>query len=305
MTGGAGFIGSHVVDRLLADGHAVDAVDNLTTGRREHVNPGARLHVCDLRDARLGAVVAAARPDVVVHLAAQAAVPRSVADPVFDASVNVLGTIALLEACRCAGVRRALYTSSGGAGYGDTDVLPTPEDHPLRPASPYGVSKITAEHYLECWAGLTGGSGLTLRLANIYGPRQDPAGEAGVIAIFTARLLAGQTCIVNGDGEQTRDYVFVGDVADAVARGVTSADATGAVNIGTGAQTSVNELHHRLARLAGVNRPAEHAPAKPGEQRRSVLDATRAKTLLGWSARTTLDEGLTQTIQWFRKELRA
>ena len=305
VTGGAGFIGSHVVDRLLADGHAVDAVDNLTTGRRERVNPGARLHVCDLRDARLDAVVAAARPDMVVHLAAQAAVPRSVADPVFDASVNVLGTIALLEACRRAGVQRALYTSSGGAGYGDTDVLPTPEDHPLRPASPYGVSKITAEHYLECWAGLTGGSGLTLRLANIYGPRQDPAGEAGVIAIFTSRLLAGQTCIVNGDGEQTRDYVFVGDVADAVARGVTSADVTGTVNIGTGAQTSVNELHHRLARLAGVNRPAEHAPAKPGEQRRSVLDATRAKTLLGWSARTTLDEGLTQTIQWFRKELRA
>ena len=167
------------------------------------------------------------------------------------------------------------------------------------------MSKITAEHYLECWAGLTGGRALTLRLANIYGPRQDPAGEAGVIAIFTSRLLAGEACIVNGDGEQTRDYVYVGDVADAVARGVTSADATGVVNIGTGAETTVNELHRRLARLAGVSRAAEHAPAKPGEQRRSVLDATRAKTLLGWSARTTLDEGLTQTVQWFRKELRA
>jgi UDP-glucose 4-epimerase len=167
------------------------------------------------------------------------------------------------------------------------------------------VSKITAEHYLECWAGLTGGRGLTLRLANIYGPRQDPAGEAGVIAIFTSRLLAGEPCIVNGNGEQTRDYVYVGDVADAVARGVTSADVTGVVNIGTGTETTVNELHRRLARLAGVNRAAEHAPARPGEQRRSVLDATRAKTLLGWSARTTLDEGLTQTVQWFRKELRA
>jgi UDP-glucose 4-epimerase len=304
VTGGAGFIGSHIVDRLIADGHAVDVLDNLTTGRRDRVHPEARLHVRDLRDARLEAVLATARPEVVVHVAAQAAVPRSVADPIFDASVNVLGSIALLEACRRAAVRQVLYTSTGGAGYGDTNVLPTPEDHPLRPASPYGVSKITAERYLEYWAGMTGGRALTLRLANIYGPRQDPAGEAGVIAIFTSRLLAGEPCIVNGDGEQTRDYVYVGDVADAVARGVTLPDAAGVANIGTGAETTVNELHRRLARLAGVDRAAEHAAAKPGEQRRSVLDATRAKTLLGWSARTALDEGLTQTVQWFRKELR-
>jgi len=152
---------------------------------------------------------------------------------------------------------------------------------------------------------MTGGRTLTLRLANVYGPRQDPAGEAGVIAIFTSRLLSGESCIVNGDGEQTRDYVYVGDVADAVARGVTLQDATGVANIGTSAETTVNDLYRRLARLAGVNRAAEHAPAKPGEQRRSALDATRAKTLLGWSPRTTLDEGLTQTLQWFQKELRA
>lgn len=305
VTGGAGFVGSHVVDRLIGDGHSVDVVDNLTTGRLERVHHRAQLHVCDLRDIRLDTVVTAARPEVVVHIAAQAAVPRSVADPLFDATVNVLGTIALLESCRRAGVRRVVYTSTGGAGYGDTDVLPTPEDHPVRPASPYGVSKITAERYLECWAGLTGGRGLTLRLANVYGPRQDPAGEAGVIAIFTSRLLAGDPCIVNGDGEQTRDYVYVGDVADAIVRGATAVDAGGVANIGTGAETTVNELYRRLARLAGVDRAAEHAPAKPGEQRRSVLDATRAERLLGWSARTTLDEGLTQTVQWFRKELRA
>ena len=305
VTGGAGFIGSHVVDRLLADGHAVDVIDNLATGRRERVPGAVRLHVCDLRDARLDAVVAAAQPGTVVHVAAQAAVSRSVADPRFDASVNVLGTIALLEVCRRAGVRRVVYTSTGGAAYGDTDVLPTPEDHPLRPASPYGVSKTTAERYLECWAGLTGGRALTLRLANVYGPRQDPAGEAGVIAIFSSRLLAGDPCLVNGDGEQTRDYVYASDVADAVARAVASPDVTGVANIGTGAETTVNELYLRLARLTGVSRAAEHGPARPGEQRRSVLDATRAKALLGWTATVSLDEGLMKTVTWFQEELRA
>jgi len=302
VTGGAGFIGSHVVDRLLADGYAVDVVDNLTTGRRERVDSRARLHICDLRDSRLDAVFTEARPDTLVHVAAQAAVSRSVTDPCLDASVNVLGTIALLEACRRHGVDRAIYTSTGGAGYGDTNILPTPEEHPLRPSSPYGISKVTAERYLECWAALTGGRGLTLRLANIYGPRQDPAGEAGVIAIFTSRLLTGVPCLVNGDGEQTRDYVYVGDVADAVARAVGSDDVTGVANIGTGVETTVNELYRRLARLTSVSRAAEHGSAKPGEQRRSLLDAARAKALLGWHAVTSLDEGLAQTVAWFRKE---
>ena len=303
VTGGAGFVGSHVVDRLLAASHTVHVLDNLATGRRERVPAAARLHVCDLRDARLDTVITAARPAVVVHVAAQAAVSRSVSDPRHDASVNVLGTIALLESCRRAGVPRAVYISTGGAAYGDTDVLPTPEDHPIRPASPYGISKVTAERYLEVWAALTGASGLTLRLANVYGPRQDPAGEAGVIAIFASRLLSGVRCVVNGDGDQTRDYVYVGDVADAVALAVSSPDAVGIANIGTGIETTVNELYRRLARLTNVRGDAEHAPAKPGEQRRSVLDATRAKSLLGWSATTPLDEGLTQTVAWFRKEL--
>ena len=305
VTGGAGFVGSHVVDRLLEDGHAVEVLDNLSTGRRERVNAKARLHVCDLRDGRLDEVVATTRPDSIVHVAAQAAVSRSVLDPRFDASVNVLGTIGLLEACRHASVRRVVYISTGGAGYGDTDVLPTPEDHPIRPSSPYGASKVSAERYVDCWAGLTGGRALTLRLANVFGPRQDPAGEAGVVAIFTSRLLADAPCVVNGDGEQTRDYVYVGDVADAVARAVASADATGIANIGTGVETTVNELYRRLARLIGVSRTAEHGPAKPGEQRRSLLDAARAKSLLGWRPSTLLDEGLTQTVAWFRKEVRA
>ena len=305
VTGGAGFIGSHVVDRLVADGHAVDVVDNLSTGRRARVNTAARLFVCDLRSARLPDAFAAARPNGVVHLAAQAAVPRSVADPRFDASVNVLGTLAVLEASRRVAVGRVVYVSTGGAVYGDTDVLPTPEDHPTRPASPYGVSKLAGERYLECWAGLTGTPTLSLRLANIYGPRQDPYGEAGVIAIFASRLLAGVECVVNGDGEQTRDYVYVADVADAVARALASADVTGVVNIGTGVETSVNDLYRQLARLAGVAGTARHGPPRPGEQRRSVLDATRAKALLGWMAATPLDAGLAKTVADFRKEIRA
>ena len=305
LTGGAGFIGSHVVDRLLAAGHAVDVVDNLSTGRRAQVNPAARLHVCDIRSRALDDAFAAARPEAVVHAAAQTAVGRSVADPLFDASVNVLGTLAILEAARRARVGRAVFTSSGGAGYGDTDVLPTPEEHPTRPASPYGVAKVAGELYLDCWAGLTGGRALALRLANVYGPRQDPRGEAGVVAIFAARLVAGQECVVNGDGEQTRDYVYVEDVADAVARGMAYPDVSGVLNIGTGVATSVNELHRRLGRIAGVARAPRHGPARPGEQRRSVLDATRAKAQLGWTAATPLDEGLQRTIAWFRTEVGA
>ena len=303
VTGGAGFIGSHAVDRLVADGHEVHVLDNLSTGRRGRVHAAARLHVCDLRSPRLAEALAAARPDAVLHVAAQASVARSVADPVHDAGVNVLGTINLLEACRRANVRRVVYTSTGGAAYGDTDVLPTPEDHPLRPASPYGVSKVSAERWLECWAGLGGGRALALRLANVYGPRQDPAGEAGVVAIFAWRLLAGEPCVVNGDGEQTRDYVYVEDVADALARALGYPDVAGAVNVATGVATSVNDLYRRLAGLAGAARPPEHRPPRPGEQRRSVLDPSRAKARLGWTPATPLDAGLAKTLAWFRKEV--
>jgi len=304
VTGGAGFIGSHVTDRLLADGHAVTVLDNLSTGRRELVNRAAPLVVCDIRSERLDDVFAEARANAVVHVAAQAAVSRSVTDPVLDASVNIIGTITLLEACRRAGVRRIVYTSTGGAAYGDTEVLPTPEDHPTRATSPYGVSKTSAERYLECWAGLTGGHPLTLRLANVYGPRQNPLGEAGVIAIFAHRLLRAEPCIVNGDGEQTRDYVYVEDVADAAARALAQPETTGVVNISTGVETTVNEIYGRLARAAGVKRPPQHGPARQGEQRRSVLDAARAKRVLGWAPATSLDAGLEKTLAYFENELR-
>ena len=303
VTGGAGFIGSHVADRLLADGHQVDVVDNLSTGRRQLVAADATLHVCDIRSAAVDAVLASVHSEAVVHLAAQASVSRSVADPLFDASVNVLGTISLLAACQRWGVSRVLYTSTGGAAYGETNVLPTPEDHPMNAMSPYGVTKVAAERYLECWSGLSGVPTLTLRLANVYGPRQNPLGEAGVIAIFTHRLLRNETCVINGDGEQTRDYVFVGDVAEAVVRGLERPDARGAVNIATGIETSVNALYGRLARLIRSG-PATHAPARLGEQRRSVLNPTRAKLFLAWTPATSLDVGLERTVAALRAELR-
>ena len=300
VTGGAGFIGSHVVDRLVAAGHTVSVVDDLSTGRAENVNPQATLHTCDIRTPELPRVVAAARPQAVVHLAAQAAVPRSVEDPMFDASVNVLGTINLLDACRREGTERMVYVSTGGAAYGDTDVLPTPEEHPTRATSPYGVSKVAAEHYLECFAGLASMTGLTLRLANVYGPRQRPDGEAGVVAIFGRRMLSDQPCTIYGDGEQTRDYVYVADVAEAAERALTSA-ASGVVNISTGRETSVNALHRQVAKALGVARPPEYAAARPGEVRRSVLANARARALLGWEPRNPLERGIDATLEWLRQ----
>ncbi len=296
VTGGAGFIGSHVVDRCLEAGHHVAIVDDLSTGRRDNVQSAARLHVADIRRPALVDVFRDEAPEAVIHLAAQAAVSRSVTDPQLDAEVNVLGSINLLECCRRAPVRRVVYVSTGGAGYGDTEVIPTPEDHPTRPMSPNGVSKVAAELYGACWEALNGLSGIVLRLANIYGPRQDPHGEAGVVAIFTERLLRGEPCVINGDGLQTRDFVYVGDVADAALLALETPSATGAVNIGTGIETSVVTLFERLRAAAGGRGEARHGPARPGEQRRSLLDPSRARRLLGWAPHVTLDEGLRRTV---------
>jgi len=303
VSGGAGFIGSHVVDTFIAAGHEVAVVDNLTTGDARWVNPRARLHVMDLRSARLAQVFETERPEVVAHLAAQASVGRSVTDPVFDASVNVLGGLGLLDCCRRFGVRRIIYSSSGGAGYGDTDVIPTPESHPTLPISPYGITKVAIEYYVNAWSGIFGISGISLRYANIYGPRQNPQGEAGVIAIFCHRLLTGQTPIINGDGEQTRDYTYVEDVAAANLKALDHPEVTGPVNICTGVETSVNGLYAGLVGAAGSTVAAQHGPARPGEQRRSCLSPALAARALGWRPTVSLAEGLGRTYRFFQKEV--
>jgi UDP-glucose 4-epimerase len=293
-----------VVDAFLAAGLEVAVVDNLTTGDERNLNPRARLHAVDLRSARLAQVFEAERPEVVAHLAAQASVGRSVTDPIFDASVNVAGGLGLLECCRRFGVRRIIYSSSGGAGYGDTDVIPTPETHPTLPISPYGITKVAMEHYVNAWSGIYGISGISLRYANIYGPRQNPQGEAGVIAIFCHRLLTGQTPMINGDGEQTRDYTYVEDVAAANVRALERADVTGPVNVCTGVETTVNELYRALVTAAGSKVAAEHAAARPGEQRRSCLSPALAGRVLGWKPTVSLAEGLRRTFGFFQKETR-
>ncbi len=303
VTGGAGFIGSHVVDTFLGAGHQVVVVDNLSTGSRAFVNPKASFHPVDLRSARLGEVFSAERPDVVAHLAAQAAVGRSVTDPVYDASVNVGGGLNLLDCCRRFGVRRVIYSSSGGAGYGDTDMIPTPETHPSLPMSPYGITKVAVEHYVAAWSALFGVSGIALRYANIYGPRQNHQGEAGVIAIFCHRLLTGQVPLINGDGGQTRDFVYVGDVARANLLALERPEVTGGINVSTGVETSVNALYAGLQAAAGSRVAARHGPARPGEQRRSCLDPGLAARALGWKPSVSLPEGLARTYDFFKKEL--
>jgi UDP-glucose 4-epimerase len=304
VTGGAGFIGSHVVDAFLGAGHEVSVVDNLATGNSAWlVGKPARLHVVDLRSARLADVFDAERPEVVAHLAAQAAVSRSVVDPSFDASVNVMGGLNLLDCCRRAGVRKVIYSSSGGAGYGDTEVVPTPEGHLSAPCSPYGVAKVAMEHYTAALGAIYGWNAVSLRYANVYGPRQNPEGEAGVVAIFCTRLLHGQTCVINGDGKQTRDYTYVGDVAAANLAALERPTLSGHFNIGTGVETTVVDLFERLARAAGLDATPTHAPARPGEQRRSCLDPSRAARELGWRPTMSLDEGLARTYGSFKKEL--
>jgi UDP-glucose 4-epimerase len=301
VTGGAGFIGSHLVDALLAAGHSVAVVDDLSRGQRSQVAPDARLHVVDVRSADLHDVLQAEKPDLVFHQAAQIDVRRSIAEPLLDTEINVVGTVNLLQACVAAGVRRVVFASSGGAIYGDTSMIPTPETHPALPASLYGAAKLCGEAYGQVYTSLYGLEFVALRYANVYGPRQDPHGEAGVVAIFARKLLGDEVPVINGDGRQTRDYVFVGDVVAAnLAAAAADASALGAYNVGTGRETDVNTLFAMLSAACRVDGDAAHGPAKPGEQQRSCLDASRAAAVLGWAPQVALEEGLRETVEFFR-----
>ncbi len=308
VTGGAGFIGSTLVDRLLAEGHQVDVVDNLTTGSLANLADARRstvgrmtFHQIDVRSPDLAEVMARCRPDVVYHLAAQADVRVSVSDPLLDADINVMGSLRVLEGARACGAPKVVFASSGGTIYGAPDAadLPVKESHPQRPVSPYGVAKKVVGDYLFAYRELHNLEFTALALSNVYGPRQDPHGEAGVVAIFAGRLLAGEPCTVFGDGSQTRDFVYVDDVVDAFARA--SERGGGLVlNIGTGAETSVSHLYRTMAAQIGVDRPAVAAPARPGELDRSSLDPNRAGIHLGWKPWTSLEDGTAATIEWFR-----
>lgn len=304
VTGGAGFIGSNIVDALLARGDQVTVVDDLSTGRRENLDEalanGAELVELDIRDA--GAVIEVAErvdPDAVFHLAAQIDVRKSGADPAFDARINVEGTINVLQGATRAGAR-VINTSTGGAIYGEGRVIPAPEDHPVAPESPYGLSKFCAENYCALFSRMHDVSTVSLRYGNVYGPRQDPLGEAGVIAIFCGKALDGGRPTVFGDGLQTRDYVYVGDVVDANLRAAET-DHTGAINIGTGVQTSVIDIVEALAPLAGGDFEPEMAPARPGEVQHIALDASRAREELGWEAQVGIEQGLEQTLDSLRR----
>lgn len=298
VTGGAGFIGSHVVEALLVRGDEVAVVDSLATGRRENVPERAALHVRDVREP-LGDLFAELRPEAVFHLAAQADVRVSVERPVEDAEVNVLGTVRVLEAARPYG-SQVVFASTGGAIYGECERGPAAESAPLAPVSPYGAAKLAGEEYLRTYNRLYGTIHVSLRYGNVYGPRQDPRGEAGVVAIFLGALAAGETARIFGDGLQTRDYVYVGDVARATlsALGLEG----GVYNVGTGRETSVVELYELCRRVTGVDRAPEHVAPRLGELRRSALDPERAASELGFRAMVGLEDGIEATWEWLRRD---
>ena len=304
VTGGAGFIGSHVVDLYIERGHEVVVVDDLSTGTSSNLNPSATFYEMDIRDPELAGVFKREMPDVVNHHAAQMDVRRSVDDPIFDADINILGSLRLLEHSRQAGVRQFIYISSGGAVYGEPEYLPCDETHPINPICQYGASKHAVEHYLFMYRVMYRIEFTVLRYANVYGPRQNPRGEAGVVAIFTGQMLDGQKVVINGDGDQTRDFVYVADCARANLLALNAESVDGVFNLGSGQGTSVNEIFTELQSITSYLLPPIHGPGKLGETRRIYLDANKAGRELGWRPTVDLKEGLERTVAHYRSSHR-
>jgi UDP-glucose 4-epimerase len=298
VTGGAGFIGSHLVDALIKKGHRVIVVDNLLAGKKENINPRAKFYKIDVGSNKLNSVFKREKPDFIFHLAAQINVRYSIEDPIFDAQSNIIGGLNILENCRKYGVKKIIFSSTGGAMYGPgPKIIPTPESHPALPIAPYGISKLTTEKYLDFYFKVFGIPYIALRLANVYGPRQDTRGEAGVIAIFADKLLKNQMPRINGNGRQTRDYIYVGDVSDAFLLALKSKK-NGVYNIGTARETSVNEVYKRITEATAKKIKAKHGPAIKGEARRSALNSGQAKKDLGWRPKVNLKEGIKKTVNW-------
>lgn len=302
VTGGAGFIGSNVADRFISLGHKVVIIDNLSTGFKENVNPKARFYKVDINSKKIEQVFKDEKPEILCHHAAQIDVRKSVADPIFDAKVNIEGTLNLLNNCVKYKTKKVIFASTGGALYGEQDYFPADEKHPERPLSPYGIAKLAIEKYLYFFRESYGLDYVSLRYANVYGPRQNPWGEAGVVAIFTQRLLSGEKAIINGVGKQTRDYVYVKDVvvANLLALKHTESDF---FNIGTGIETNVNAIFRLLKKNTGSKQKEIHGLKKPGEQKRSVLDYSKAKKILGWSPKYRLEEGMEETVKYYQKKV--
>ena len=303
VTGCAGFIGSHLVDRLVMEGHEAVVVDNLATGKRRNINRAARFYKMDIQSWRLERVFRNERPNVVMHLAAQMDVRKSVEDPMFDAQVNVLGTLNVLQQAVRHGVRKVIFSSSGGAIYGEQEIYPAPEVHVTKPLSPYGLSKLCGEQYLSYYQRVSGLQAVSLRYANVYGPRQDPEGEAGVVAIFIQKMLNNEQAVINGNGRQTRDFVFVDDVVEANLA-MMGQETQGTYNVGTGVETSINDLFRILIQHTNSTCKEIHGPAKKGEQARSVIDNTKLRHEISWEPRADLSDGLKKTVEYFRERLR-
>lgn len=300
VTGGAGFIGSHVVDSYIEAGHDVAVLDDLSTGRRSNLNPEATFYEMDIRDPDVRRVYEEVRPEIVNHHAAQMDVRRSIAEPVFDADVNILGSLKLIELSKEFEVDRFIYISTGGAVYGEPEYIPCDEDHPVNPICQYGASKHTVEHYLYMYELNYGLKYCVLRYPNVYGPRQDPHGEAGVVAIFTGQMLTGEPVVINGDGRQERDFVYVGDCARANVAALKLNSASGIYNLGSSRGTSVNEIFVHLREIISYPLEAMHGPPILGETRRIYLNADKAARDLGWSPQVSLEDGLTATVEYFR-----